>query len=60
MSVDAASRTTFKGSKEQRGAGGWLQLKRLANILAVRGRILGSGKLQDEDVVRFDQLLLDA
>lgn len=60
VSVDTAARTTFERSKEQRRTRGWLQLKRLADILALIGGILGGGKLQDEDVFRFHQLFLNA
>lgn len=56
--MNAAAGTAFKGSEEQRGASGGLQSERLADVLAVGGRVLGGGELQDKDIVWLHQLLL--
>lgn len=60
MGVDAATGASFKGREKEGRACGWFQAERLADILAIRWRVLGRGKFKDEDIVWLDQLLLDA
>lgn len=45
VGVDGAEGTPLERSQEQRGAVGGLQCERLADVLALRGGILGSGPL---------------
>lgn len=58
--VNAAASTTLESSKEQWSACGRLQLKGLADVLAVGRRVFGSRELQDKDIVRLNQFLLDS
>lgn len=58
--MDAAASALFKGCEEQRGAGRRLQCEGLADIVAVFGGVLLGGPLNHEDVVGFDEFLLDA
>lgn len=58
--VDGAEGSALKRSQEQRGAVGGLQRERLADVFALRGRVLGRGPLQHKNVLGFHQFLLDA
>jgi hypothetical protein len=58
--VNAAAGTTLESSKEQRSACGRLQFEGLADVLAVGRRVLGSRELQDKDIVRLNQFLLNS
>lgn len=58
--VNAAASTTLESSKEQWSACGRLQLKGLADVLAVGRRVFRSRELQDKDIVRLNQFLLDS
>ena len=60
MRVDAALGPALECGQEERRAIRRLQLERLAEILALGRGIFGRGKLQDKDVLRLDQFLLDA
>jgi hypothetical protein len=60
VGVDAAASSLLKGCEEEWGTGRRVELEGLANIVAVRGGILGGGPFEDEDVVRLDQFLLDS
>lgn len=60
MRVDAAARALLERGQEERGACGGLQIEGLADILSIGGGIFGSGEFEDEEVMRLDQLFLDA
>lgn len=57
--MNAAARTPIERRQEEWGTSRGLQIEGLADILALRGRILGSRVLKDEDVVWLNQLFLD-
>lgn len=59
VGMDAAASSLLEGCEEQWGTGGGVELEGLADVVAVRGRILGGGPFEDENVVRLDQFLLD-
>lgn len=59
VSMDTAASTVLKGRQEERSAGRGVQLEGTANIVALLGWVFLGGPLEDEDVLRLHELLLD-
>lgn len=59
VGVNTAASTMFKRRQEERSAGGRVQFQRTTDIVALLCGVLFGGPLEDEDVLRLHELLLD-